>query len=43
LLNQKLVQKEFSFLGDDIFLNVSSVVMPPKRVQEAYLKFPSQL
>ena len=39
MLNQKLVDEEYGFLGDDIFLNVSSVVMPPKRVQEAYSRF----
>ena len=36
MLNQELISKEFGFLGDDIFLNVSQVCMPPKRVQEAY-------
>lgn len=39
MLNQMLIDKEYSFLGDDIFLNVSSVVMPPKRVQDAYGSF----
>lgn len=39
MLNQELIQKEFGFLGDNIFLNVSQVCMPPIRVQEAYGKF----
>ena len=39
MLNQKLIEEEYGFLGDDIFLNVSSVVMPPKRVQDAYSSF----
>ena len=33
MLNRELIESEFSFLGEDIFLNVSSVVMPPLRVQ----------
>ena len=41
MLNQKLIDEEFSFLGDGIFLNVSSVVMPPIRVQKAYENFMS--
>ena len=39
MLNRKLIESEFSFLGEDIFLNVSSVVMPPIRVQKAYESF----
>lgn len=39
MLNQELINKEFGFLGDDIFLNVSQVGMPPKRVQDAYGSF----
>lgn len=39
MLNQELIDKEYSFLGDAIFLNVSSVVMPPLRVQKAYEAF----
>jgi cysteine desulfurase/selenocysteine lyase len=39
MLNEKLIQEEYGFLGEDIFLNVSQVVMPPKRVQEAYGNF----
>ena len=39
MLDRKLIQKEFGFLGDDIFLNVSQVCMPAKRVQEAYGSF----
>jgi selenocysteine lyase/cysteine desulfurase len=39
MLNQKLIEKEYSFLGDSIFLNVSSVVVPPQSVQLAYNGF----
>lgn len=39
MLNKRLIEEEFSFLKDVIFLNVSSVGMPPKRVQEAYNHF----
>ena len=39
MLNQQLIEKEYGFLGDAVFLNVSSVVMPPKRVQDAYCRF----
>lgn len=39
MLNQKLIDKEYSFLGDAVFLNVSSVVMPPVRVQDAYRSY----
>ena len=39
MLNQELIDKEYSFLGDAVFLNVSSVVMPPVRVQKAYQAF----
>ena len=39
MLDQKLIEKEYGFLGDGIFLNVSQVVMPPKRVQDAYRRF----
>ena len=39
MLNRELIESEFSFLGEDIFLNVSSVVMPPLRVQKAYESF----
>lgn len=41
MLNKELISKEYSFLGDGIFLNVSSVVMPPLRVQKAYNSFMS--
>lgn len=37
--DQRLIDEEYSFLGDEIFLNVSSVVMPPLRVQNAYEAF----
>lgn len=36
MLNQELIEKEFSFLKDVIYLNVSSVAMPPLRTQKAY-------
>ncbi|MBQ6867550.1 MAG: aminotransferase class V-fold PLP-dependent enzyme [Clostridia bacterium] len=39
MLNLNLIQKEYGFMGDTIFLNVSQVVVPPKRVQDAYRKF----
>ena len=39
MLNQKLIREEYGFLGDEIFLNVSQVVMPPMRVQKAYGNF----
>lgn len=39
MLNQKLIEEEYGFLGNAIFLNVSQVVMPPKRVQDAYRRF----
>ncbi len=39
MLNQELISREFGFLGDDIFLNVSQVCMPPRRVQDAYGSF----
>ena len=39
MLNRELIQKEYDFLKDEIFLNVSSVVMPPKRVQAKYNSF----
>jgi len=39
MLDQRLIQEEYGFLGDEIFLNVSQVVMPPMRVQKAYNSF----
>ena len=39
MINNKLVEEEFKFLGNNIHLNVSQVAMPPKRVQEAYGSF----
>ena len=39
MLNLDLIQKEYGFMGDTVFLNVSQVVVPPKRVQDAYRKF----
>ena len=42
MLNRELISSEYGFLGDAIFLNVSSVVMPPIRVQKAYENFMPQ-
>jgi selenocysteine lyase/cysteine desulfurase len=39
VLNRDLIEEEYGFLGDEIFLNVSLVVVPPRRVQEAYRGF----
>ncbi len=39
MLNQELIQKEYGYLEDAVFLNVSSVVMPPMRVRTAYRNF----
>ena len=39
MLDQKLIDREYGFLGDEIFLNVSQVVIPPVRVQKAYGSF----
>lgn len=39
MLDLNLIQKEYGFMGDTIFLNVSQVIVPPKRVQDAYRRF----
>lgn len=39
MLNQELIREEYGFLDGEIFLNVSQVCMPPKRVQQAYGSF----
>lgn len=39
MLNQELIREEFGFLDGEIFLNVSQVCMPPRRVQQAYGSF----
>lgn len=39
MLNQDLIQEEFGYLEDVVFLNISSVVMPPQRVRNAYRSF----
>ena len=39
MLDRQLIDHEFADIKDVIFLNVSSVVIPPKRVQEAYFGF----
>lgn len=39
MLDRNIISQEYGYLKDVIFLNVSSVVMPPKRVQDAYNSF----
>ncbi|MGE0750932.1 MAG: aminotransferase class V-fold PLP-dependent enzyme [Variibacter sp.] len=39
MLDRDLVEREYGFLGDAIFLNAASVIMPPMRVQNAYNNF----
>lgn len=39
MLDHKLIEQEYGYLKDVIFLNVSSVVMPPERVRKAYGSF----
>ena len=39
MLNKKLIEQEYGFLKGVVFLNVSSVVMPPLSVQKAYGNF----
>ena len=39
MLNQKLIEQEYGYLNDVIFLNVSQVVMPPERVKKGYRNF----
>jgi selenocysteine lyase/cysteine desulfurase len=39
VLDEKLIREEYGFLGDAVFLNVSFVALPPRRVQEAYRAF----
>jgi selenocysteine lyase/cysteine desulfurase len=39
MLDRSLVEREYGFLKDVIFLNASSVIMPPMRVQNAYNNF----
>lgn len=39
MLNWELIREEYGFLDGEIFLNVSQVCMPPKRVQKAYGSF----
>lgn len=42
MLNLELINQEYDFMQDIIFLNVSSVVMPPNRVQKDYNSFMSR-
>ncbi|MCY6370867.1 aminotransferase class V-fold PLP-dependent enzyme [Clostridium ganghwense] len=42
MLNRELIDYEFSNIKDIIFLNISSVVVPPKCVQDAYFNFMKQ-
>ena len=39
MLNQELIQKEFGFLGDVIYMDVSKVSLPPMRVQNAWKEY----
>ena len=39
MLNRELIDKEFPSLKDVVFMNVSSVVVPPLSAQEAYFNF----
>ena len=39
MLDRKLIDKEFPFLKDVIFLNAALVIIPPKSVQRAYFGF----
>jgi selenocysteine lyase/cysteine desulfurase len=39
MLDRQLIDHEFADIKDVIFLNVSSVVIPPKSVQDAYFGF----
>jgi selenocysteine lyase/cysteine desulfurase len=39
MLNRDLIEEEYGFLDGEIFLNVSQVVVPPRRVQDAYRGF----
>ena len=41
MLNKQLIDEEFGFLGDNVYLNVSARCMPPKRVQTAYCNYMS--
>lgn len=42
MLDRKLIDHEFSDIKDVIFLNVASVVIPPKSVQDAYFGLTKQ-
>ena len=39
MLNQNLIQKEYDFLNDVIYLDTSLVSMPPMRVQKAWKEY----
>ena len=39
MLNQELIQKEFGYIGDHVYLNNSLVGMPPERVKQACRRF----
>ena len=39
MLNQKLIQKEYGFLNDVTYLDVSLTAIPPMRVRRAWQKF----
>ena len=36
MINQKLIDEEYSFLGDMVFIDNSTVCLPPIRVQKAW-------
>ena len=39
MLNQKLIDREFGYIGDHVYLNHSLVGMPPERVKDACRTF----
>ena len=39
MLNKELIEREYGFLGDNVYLNVSARCMPPVRVQRAYSSY----
>lgn len=39
MLNKELIDQEFAFMKDEIYLNISLTSMPPKRVQETFKGF----
>lgn len=39
MLNQELIEREYGFLQDKIYVNTSLISMPPMRVQEAWKRY----